>query len=327
MSSDYKYFSRIDSCAILGVVLAHIFGTFISWQNTALIACVFPVACLLSMIGVPESPTFLAKKSKISEAKKAFYWCRGYGEAAEMELQELITRQTALTTLPRKNILDYVKNLAEREFLKPLSIMIILFFTTQWTGINAMTFYNIEIVKLTLGDSLNVYTSMIIMDVIRLATSVLACYLMKIVGRRPHTLFSSIGTTVSLFALSGFSFGVKFWPELRNYSIVALVVLIVYIAFVTVGLFTIPWAMMGELFPLAHRGLGSGLSALINYAFIFSVVKPTPWLLLNFGTEGTFLLFGIVGLVGSVVLGIFLPETKNKPLHEIEDGFKRDNAI
>ncbi|XP_018576518.1 facilitated trehalose transporter Tret1-2 homolog [Anoplophora glabripennis] len=314
----------ISFAITLGVVIAHVLGTFISWQNTALIGCIFPIACLVVMIQAPESPTFLAKKSKISAAKAAFYWCRGYGEAAEAELQELLTRQTALAGLPRKSIMDYVKNLQQREFLKPLSITVVLFFTLQWTGINAMTFYNIEIVKLTLGDSLDVYTSMIIMDIIRLATSVLACYLMKVIGRRPHILLSSIGTTLSLFTLSGFSFGVNYWPDLRNYSIYALVVLIVYMAFVTVGLFSIPWAMMGELFPLAHRGLGSGLSSLINYAFIFSVVKPTPWLLLNFGTEGTFLLFGVVGFMGSVVLGIFLPETKNKPLHEIEDGFKKD---
>ncbi|KAJ8916504.1 hypothetical protein NQ315_000146 [Exocentrus adspersus] len=302
-----------------GVAVAHVFGTFTTWQNTALVGCVFPLACLAVMVKVPESPTFLAKKSKVAQAKEAFYWCRGYGEAAELELQELLSRQSALLKLPRKTIKEYVKNLTQNEFLKPLSILTVYFLTLQWTGINALTFYNVDIIEQILDSSSNVYTSMLVMDAVRLATSVLACYLMKRIGRRPHTLLSGIGTTTTLLILSAFCFGAQYWPQLKKYSVVALVVLIAYMAFVTVGLLSIPWAMMGGTLPF---GAPSGLAALINYAFIFSVVKPTPWLLLNFGAGGTFLVYATAGLLGTGVLSIFLPETKNKPLHEIEDGFK-----
>ncbi|KAJ8939310.1 hypothetical protein NQ314_011168 [Rhamnusium bicolor] len=313
----------ITSLAImLGIAISHILGTYISWQNTALIGCVFPILCFVVMVPAPESPTFLAKKSKISEAKKAFYWCRGFDKKAELELQELLTRQTAITELPKKNCLDYLKDLGRREFVKPLAIMIVFFFTVQWCGNNAMTFYNVTIIQLTIGDSFDGYTSMIIMDLIRLIVSVLSCYLMKIMGRRPLALLSSVGTTLSLFVLSGFTFCTKFYPHLNDYSLFALVVLVVYMSVLTIGLVPVPWAVMSEIFPLAHRGIGNGLSSLINYAFIFSVVKPTPWMFTNMGNDGTFLLFGCLCLAGTVALAIFLPETKNKPLHEIEDHFK-----
>lgn len=67
----------ISFAIAFGIFLSHLLGTFWTWQSTALFSSFFPIICLVFMYFAPESPTFLAKKGKIEEATKAFYWCRG----------------------------------------------------------------------------------------------------------------------------------------------------------------------------------------------------------------------------------------------------------
>ncbi|CAH1956405.1 unnamed protein product [Acanthoscelides obtectus] len=313
----------ISVAMAIGVCIAHILGAYIPWQRTALVGCIFPIICILIMIPAPESPTFLAKVQKIDMAEEAFYWCRGKDTQSAIELKELLERQRELCNMPRKKMVDYLRQFQKPEFYKPLLIMLLLFFTVQWSGAFAVTFYNVMIVKETIGDSINEYTSMIVMDSIRLVGSIVACYLLKKVGRRTLTLFSCCGTCVSLFVVSLFCYVAKYYPELaQGYSLVPLTALVTYTAFLTMGLLPVPWALMGEVFPLANRGLGTGLVSMLNYAYIYSVVQTTPWLFTTIGAEGVFMLYGTTCLVCTVLLAIVLPETKNKPLYEIEDHFK-----
>nr|CAH7724111.1 unnamed protein product [Callosobruchus chinensis] len=201
--------------------------------------------------------------------------------------------------------------------------MLLLFLTVQWSGAFAVTFYNVMIIEETVGDSINAYTSMIVMDSIRLIGSVIACYLLKKVGRRPLALFSCCGTCLSLFVVSIFCYVSRYYPQsTQGYSLIPLVALVTYTAFLTMGLLPVPWALMGEVFPLANRGLGSGLVSMVNYAYIYSVVQSTPWLFATLGSEGVFMLYGTTCLVCTTLLAIVLPETRNKPLYEIEDHFK-----
>nr|CAI5827929.1 unnamed protein product [Callosobruchus analis] len=313
----------ISVAMAIGVCIAHILGAYIPWQATASVGCVFPLICVVIMIPAPESPTFLAKKFKFGLAEEAFYWCRGKDARSEVELKELLERQRELSSRPKRKLVDHLRQFQKPEFYKPLLIMLLLFFTVQWSGAFAVTFYNVMIVEETVGDSINPYTSMIVMDSIRLIGSIVACYLLKAIGRRPLALFSCCGTCISLLVISIFCYVSKYYPEsTRGYSLIPLVALVIYTAFLTMGLLPVPWALMGEVFPLANRGLGSGLVSMVNYAYIYSVVQSTPWLFSTLGSEGVFLLYGTTCLVCTILLAIVFPETKNKPLYEIEDYFK-----
>jgi capsular polysaccharide biosynthesis protein len=43
-----------------------------------------------------------------------------------------------------------------------------------------------------------------------------------------------------------------------------------------------------------------------------------PWELSNIGNAGTFFIYGLFGAVGLVFILIYLPETKNKSLEDLE---------
>ncbi|XP_056639604.1 facilitated trehalose transporter Tret1-like isoform X1 [Diorhabda sublineata] len=302
----------------LGLFLSHLLGTFLSWQNTALICSILPFLSQISMLFTPESPSWLADKGKIKEAERSFYWCRGNTEEAKKEIQIMLQRQNKQSQ--EENV--QLDNFLEPEFWKPLGIISVYIVANQWAGINAITFYSVNIMRDTIGDEVNEYLATLIIDIMRLFMSSIACVLLKTLKRRSLALISGFGTTIPLFTLSLYTYLVKTHPGLSS-GYVPLLCLICYIIFISIGFVPLPWAMMGELFPLRHRSIGSGISSVLAFLAFFSVVKCVPDMFQNYGPHGTFFTFGIVAFVGTSFVYLFLPETKGRPLHEIEDSFKK----
>lgn len=322
-SPSYRGFllAAISLAIAVGLLFSHLLGTFLTWQLTALISVSLPCLAFILLLPVPESPSWLAKKGKLKEAEEAFLWCRGHSMEAKEEMYNMLEAQKTSTTstLTAKQKLSL---LFKKEFLKPLAIINVFFVTTQFCGVNAITFYSVSIMQDTVGDGLDKYTSMLIIDVIRVLVSVLACVLLRKCGRRPLTILSGFGSAISLFVLSGFVYSTTLDASLSSWSFIPLTALIGYITFVSLGLVPLPWAMNGELFPLAVREYGSGISSCVAFIAFFVVVKTSPILFVQIGAYGTFLLYGIVALAGTTFLCAFLPETKDKTLQEIEDYFK-----
>lgn len=246
-----------------------------------------------------------------------FYrWLRGCDPASLEEMHAMIRRQVDLkameNTLPKTT---FKEKISRPEFWKPLCIINLYFFTTQFSGVNAVAFYSVTIMKDTVGDGLNEYLAMMIIDTLRVFMSVVACILTRNYGRRPLTLVSGIGTAASLLALAANS------HLAGHHAWFAMSALVGYITFVSIGLVPLPWAMTGEVFPLAVRGLASGATSSFAFVAFFLVVKTGPTLFSTIGSGGTFFFYGAIALAGTIILFFFLPETRNKTLQEIEDHF------
>ncbi|CAH1644524.1 unnamed protein product [Spodoptera littoralis] len=92
-----------------------------------------------------------------------------------------------------------------------------------------------------------------------------------------------------------------------------------YMAFASVGYFTLPFLMASEVYPLQNRGLLGGMTTTFASLLIFGSLKMTPSMMDNIGLTNTMLIFGIASLLGVIFIYIFLPETKNLTLQEIEE--------
>ncbi|CAH0548795.1 unnamed protein product, partial [Brassicogethes aeneus] len=312
----------ISTAVAVGLFLVHLIGTYTSWTNTALICCLFPIMGLFSLFGVPESPQWLVKKGKLEEAEEAFYWCRGEVEEARREFKILLERKKNTSDKVTLGIIEGVKNSLVPEFLKPLFLMIVFICAVQWSGVNALAFYTVSILKETLNDKLNEYHGMLIVDTIRVVMSILACYLLRNFGRRPLGIISGIGTTISLLVLSSYTFLVTIYPNLTN-PYIPVASLVLYITFLQIGFVPLPWSIISEIFPLKQRSLGSAISSFVAFISTFSVVKTTPTLFHHLAPYGTFLLYSSVASFGTIFVILYLPETMGKELHEIEEHFKR----
>uniref|UniRef100_A0A336MJD0 CSON001952 protein n=1 Tax=Culicoides sonorensis TaxID=179676 RepID=A0A336MJD0_CULSO len=327
--SDPKYrglFLGTPSMALsIGILFIHIIGTFFTWRMTALIACSCPVLCFVLMSIVPESPSWLLSKGKFDKAAKAFKWLRGGSFESEQEFRVMVDKQKQLQASEGELLPFWVQlrlNISKPEFYKPFSIIFLCFFIMQLSGPNTLAFYSVTVMKDTLGSGINEYFAMIIIDLLRAVMSVVACILLKISKRRFLAIFSGTGTVLSLFSLSGYLMIAKMYPEVKEFAWLSLLFLILYIIFISIGIFPLPWCVNGELLPLAMRGFGSSINSSFNFIWCFVVIKTAPEMFTTIGMEGTFFFYGIVCLVGTILIFFFLPETKNKTLHEIEANFQ-----
>uniref|UniRef100_A0A182MLS9 Major facilitator superfamily (MFS) profile domain-containing protein n=1 Tax=Anopheles culicifacies TaxID=139723 RepID=A0A182MLS9_9DIPT len=310
-----------------GILLAHLFGTFFQWQTAALLCSLFMIVAYVLMVVSPESPAWLLARGSRSEAETSFRWLRGYDPASRQEFDAMVARSEQREKDTQTQTEQKRSPYRRREFLMPLATLLVFFGTMQFSGVNIVAFYSIALMKTTIGsDSLNEYLAMLIVDLVRVVTSLVACILLRSVGRRPLAMASGVGTTVSLIGLSIFLYFQTSIPLYRNYSWLSLVFLISYIVFVGIGLFPLPWCMTGEIFPVATRGLGSGLTSSFNFVCFFAVIKTGPTLFATVGINGTFLVYGVISLLGTLLLYVILPETKNRTLQEIEEQFRRGRS-
>lgn len=69
------------------------------------------------------------------------------------------------------------------------------------------------------------------------------------------------------------------------------------------------------------RGIAAGLCTGISYIILFTLAKTYLFIESFLTLEYTMFLFSFIGINGIIYLYIYLPETENKTLLEIEEHF------
>lgn len=330
-TSDPKYrgflLAGVSLAIAIGILISHLLGTFLDWQLTAIICAVCPLISFVCMLLAPESPSWLLSKGKVEAALKSFKWLRGCDDESSQEFENMVVNQNTSTSVGNYSWAILKDNIRQPTFLKPLFILLGFFLTMQFAGVNAVSFYSVTIMKETIGEGLNEYLAMLIIDGVRFIVSILACVLLRKCGRRPLLMVSGVGTVISLISLAVFLYFSSRNEALKSIAWLPMTCLIAYICFVSVGIVPLPWCMTGELFPLALRGLGSGIVSSFNFICFFAVVKTGPTFFATIGQEGAFFIYGSVALIGTIFLVLCLPETKDKTLQEIENSFRSNKKL
>ncbi|XP_053979019.1 facilitated trehalose transporter Tret1-like [Hylaeus volcanicus] len=293
-----------------GILAVHALGTWLYWRTTAYICAGFAAISSLICIAAKESPTWLINKGRTDQARESWIYLRGWKSLDEYQALEN-SRTRGRKTVKRSFYVKLRTTFTSRFFLWPLGLMCLFFFTAQFSGYNVVVYYSVELLMEVTGPE-NAHVGTLVVDVIRLVTSAITCYLIKKRSRRTMTFVSGFGSAIALFLLSlsiYFEFG-KPWCSC--------VALLLYIVFSTMGLLPLPWILTGELFPRKLKGLGSGIATGFSFMSTFAVVKIAPGMILSLQQYGTFAIYGLVALVGTCILYLTLPETKDKTLQEIE---------
>jgi MFS family permease len=103
--------------------------------------------------------------------------------------------------------------------------------------------------------------------------------------------------------------------------VLVLVGILGFVAAFAVSLGPVMWVLLAEILPNRLRGIGIACICAVNSAVSFSVQLLFPWELANLGTAMTFLIYGLLAIVGFVLIYKMLPETKGRSLEEIEGVF------
>nr|XP_026491078.1 facilitated trehalose transporter Tret1-like isoform X1 [Vanessa tameamea] len=304
-----------------GVFMSHLFGTFLHWSHASLLCGAFPLLGCIILYFAPESPAWLASKNEIDRCVQSFQWYRGTSPEMKSELEKMIADQTKRRE-EKSKLATLTENIKKPEFWKPLCIMIVFFIITQLSGINVICAYTTDIMEVLIGNSSHTYAAMLATDILRVIALVIACVLLRKIGRRPLAIFSGIFTTLSLILLAMYLYLVE-KRIIRHISpFISLGLMAIYIFVSNLGISLLPWNMVGELFATETKGLGSGISVMMTSVAFFGTIKTAPAMFQGIGYEGTYLFYGLSTLFGTIFLYFCLPETKGKTLLQIAEEFR-----
>lgn len=242
-----------------GILAVHAMGTFLGWRLVSALCSAVPLTGYALIWFTPESPVWLRCKGKAESAERAR--CRLSGgrrpssNAADVDVTPRPTATAATATGD-----DVVVKLSVHQcfgrpsFIRPLFVLSAFFFVQQFSGVNAVAFYSVTLLK-RIGPDLDEYRCTMALDVIRLAVSVLACCLTKKYGRRPLAIVSALGTCSSLLCLAASvrdiggptDAAVHAVPARTVASLTPVVSIVAYMVFVNIGLVPLPWIMSGEV--------------------------------------------------------------------------------
>ena len=316
----------------VGIVMVYAMGSLFqdNWRLVAGICSFFPAVSIAAVwYMLPESPVWLVSRGWIQEAEASMRRTRGVPREAsfpddlQQELEAMMNSSTRLDKKSSwKNRLIFIK---EPEAYKPLLIINALFFFQQFSGIYVVIMYTVTIVR-EIGVQVDDYLVTVIIGIARLVMSFIISYASKRCGRRLLYNISGVGMTLSVGLLAGFlslTHDEVIGPETaRTFGWVPITALILSVMMGTLGVLTLPFAMMGEVFPANIRGWACGVSTFIGTIYIFLAIKLFPQMRDWIGFHNVCTTYAAVVAIGTVFAYFFLPETRGKTVKEIADFFR-----
>uniref|UniRef100_A0A182NAM7 Major facilitator superfamily (MFS) profile domain-containing protein n=1 Tax=Anopheles dirus TaxID=7168 RepID=A0A182NAM7_9DIPT len=309
-------------CTAIGMLSIYTLGYVFKndWRFVCMICGVFTVVSLLTVLPLPESPSWLVSKKRLEKAERCLKVVRAIKDddhpeiRAELDaLEENIARFRSSQT--KKSKLDQLK---KPEVYKPLAIMCTFFFFQQFTGIFVIIVYAASF-SIEAGVAIDPFLSAVFVGLTRVVTTVLMSFISDKFGRRPPALFSGFGMACCMFGLA-----VCAIHPVKGTSLgwIPTVLLVAFIFTATLGFLTLPFSMNAEVYPTKIRGFASGLTIFFGYTMSFIILKVYPSMVETIGNSNVFIFFGCLSVLGIVFVYFFLPETKGRTLEEIENYFR-----
>lgn len=209
---------------------------------------------------------------------------------------------------------SFIKSLKLPEVYKPLLILMGLFTFQQVTGIFVIIVYAVQIATES-GATIDPFLCAVMIGLARVVTTCPMGYILEKWGRRRSGIISALGMGVCMVLLA-------LHKELTDIPYLPVIAIVSFIIFSTLGLYTLPFFMISEVFPQNVRGPASGLT--VSYCSVVSFIctKTYPSLKTTIGNEYCFVMYALLSFLGAVFVYAFLPETRGRTLLEIEEQFR-----
>lgn len=297
--------------AVIGTVWGEHPGV---WRYMLAVAAVPAVALFVGMMQMPESPRWLISKDRRDEALAVLMQVRSEDRArAEMEEVEFLAAEEKETHVGGWH--DLKVPWIRRIFIAGIGVAI----AQQCTGINSIMYYGTQVLTRAGFSASAALIANVANGVLAVIGSTICLFfLMDRVPRRKLIIGGFIATTTAhaLIVLAAFLL-----PEGLLKAFVILFFMVTFVFFMQLALNIPVWVIISEMFPLRLRGLGMGICVLCLWvanavvAFLFPIVVEAV------GIVGAFLVFVVLGLIAITFLKVFLPETKDRSLEELEERF------
>jgi len=287
------------------IVNASLGGVAGNWRWMLGLGAIPGLVLAVGMYFQPFSPRWLVGEGREEEAREVLKRARSDEDEVEEELEEI--KQEAKEE-------GSLRDLFAPGVRAMVAIGLVMAIAQQLIGVNTVIYYAPTILKLTGLSTGSAIIRALSVGITNVIFTIVAVLILDRVGRRPLLIVGTIGCIVSLVAL-----GVFFASSTlkQDFSGLALICLIVYIASFAVGLGPVFWLMISEIFPMKVRSAAMSVSTVANWAANFLVATFFLTLTGAITIQGTFWLYAGFGIAAVIFFVFRLPETKDRSLEEI----------
>jgi MFS family permease len=273
----------------------------------------------LLMFFVPESPRWLVKYGRNEQAQRILAQVGGE-EYARFEVQDI------QDTLAGEEIAQvHFNDLLEPKLVRIVGLGVFLAVFQQWCGINVIFNYAQEVFTAAGYGVDAIMSSIVITGIVNLVFTFVAIATVDRFGRRPLMLIGASGLA-GIYAVLGLSY---FW---QSTGVHMLILVVSAIACYSMSLAPVTWVVISEIFPNRIRGAAMSVAVFSLWVgctaltFTFPILNKgftvghgeDVWSWAGLGAHGTFWLYGVICVIGFLVILRKLPETKGKSLEDIE---------
>ena len=273
-------------------------------------ACTVPSALFfIGALFVPESPRWLTKAGQNAKAQGILARIGGanYASQAEEEIKATLVNED-----------KHVKfsELFEKRMLAVLVFGCALAMLQQFCGINVIFNYAGEIFTKAGFDMNDALTSIVATGSVNFLFTFVALFTVDKLGRKPLMVFG-FGGLAAIYVVIGYCYQLKGnGTELSPYLFLGLV--LAAIAIYAMSLAPVTWVLISEIFPNRIRGTAMSIAVGALWIGCFILTYTFPILKTVLGAAATFWIYAGVCVVGTLVMIVFLKETKGKSLEQIE---------
>ena len=255
------------------------------------------------LLRAPETPRFLLITGDRESAFKVLMRSEG-PEKAEFAMREitssLMTRRSSWRDLMQPGI--------RRAVWVGFALAILV----QVSGINTIVDYA-PIIFRSAGWGLDAALfSTFILGIANFVFTIVSFRFIDHLGRKPLYIVGSLGMTAALVLLAASVMAGHF----RGVAVLALI--LIYLAFFASCIGSVFWTLVPEIFPNNIRGTAMTVPVLTQWLANALVVLFFPAAFNRMGKALTFGFLAVMALAQALCAWLFVPETKNKSLEEIE---------
>lgn len=289
------------------------------WRVSLALAAAPALIMTIGAIFLPDTPNSMIQRGHKEEAKRMLQKIRGTGNVDE-EYNDLLEASEA-----SQQVQDPWKTITQRQYRPQLVITCLIPLFQQLTGINVIMFYAPVLFKtLGFGDEASLMSA-VVTGLVNVFATIVSIFTVDKFGRRVLFLeggiqmfICQISVGVLIYKVFGVSGEGAFDPELGNLT---LAFICVYVAAFAWSWGPLGWLVPSEIHPMETRSAGQSINVSVNMLFTFIIGQLFLSMLCHL-KFGLFFFFAGWVVLMTIFVYMFVPETKNMPIEEMNRVWK-----
>ncbi|KAK6371402.1 hypothetical protein LTS17_009133 [Exophiala oligosperma] len=290
-----------------------------SWRIPLAFPVLFAAISMSTIFLIPESPRWLTKMGKTTEAREILHRLHNSDEVVEMEMQNI----NASLDLSGHTTIKSVFTMGRQRTFHRVVIGMMVQMMLQLTGINGISYYVDTLYTQQLGFSTQMSSLLGASSQFAMLLGALICaFAVDRYGRRTLLIISAGGQSICFILAAA----LISHPNNKSALDAAVFVLFLYYVIYTVGYLGIPFLYASEIAPSKERMAVAGIATATSWIFNFLVVEVTPVAFTSIHWR-YFIVYAVLNALWVPIVYFFFPETSNRSLEEIDQIFAASKSI